>query len=167
MTLTFRFLVTVFVCSAALTGVAVARSNDRTQEVQVSGSSTSVINGPNTKSVVTGNVRIAQGTILVTGDLAELYSGADSHVTRVVVTGRKAHVEQQDDKGEWMKADADRIDYDLTAGLAVLTGSAQVIKGTSGTATAPKIIYHVDEATFQAEGDEHENVHMTLFPKRH
>jgi lipopolysaccharide export system protein LptA len=80
--------------------------------------------GPNTKSIVSGQVKIVQGTILVTGDTAELYAGPDSHIARVVVKGRKAHVEQKDDKGQLLKADADRVDYDLTTGRAVLTGSA-------------------------------------------
>lgn len=162
-----RLLIAMLACCAAPIRIAHAKSDDRTQEVHVSGSSTSVLEGPNSKSLVTGNVRISQGTILVTGDLAELYSGADSRIARVVVTGKRAHVEQQDDKGEVLKADANRIDYDLTTGIAVLTGKAQVLRASSGTATAPKIVYHVDDATIQAEGDEHEDVHMTLLPKRH
>jgi lipopolysaccharide export system protein LptA len=121
--------------------------------------------GPNTKSIVSGQVRIVQGTILVTGDTAELYAGPDSHIARVVVKGRKAHVEQQDDKGQLLKADADRVDYDLTTGRAVLTGSAQVVKAGSMTITAPKVIYNTDDSTCQAEGNEREDVHVTLLPK--
>jgi lipopolysaccharide export system protein LptA len=142
-----------------------AKSSDRSQPLQVDGSSTSVFQGPNSKSIVRGQVKIVQGTILVTGDTAELYSGSDSRIARVVVMGKRAHVEQQNDKGELLKADADRIDYDLTTGRAVLTGSAQVIKAGSMTITAPKVIYNTDDSTCQAEGNEHEDVHVTLLPK--
>jgi lipopolysaccharide export system protein LptA len=142
-----------------------AKSSDRSQPLQVDGSSTSVFQGPNSKSIVRGQVKIVQGTILITGDTAELYSGSDSRIARVVVMGKRAHVEQQNDKGELLKADADRIDYDLTTGRAVLTGSAQVIKAGSMTITAPKVIYNTDDSACQAEGNEREDVHVTLLPK--
>lgn len=153
-------------CVAVSPVIALAKSSDRSQQLQVDATSTSAFQGPNSKSILRGNVKIVQGTILVTGDNAELYTGSDSRISRVVVTGKRAHVEQQDDKGQLLKADANRVDYDLTSGRAVLTGSAQVTRVDSSTLSASKITYNVDDSTCQAEGDEHEDVHMILTPKR-
>jgi lipopolysaccharide transport protein LptA len=110
------------------------------------------------------NVRITQGTIVATGDQAEIYTGPDSQVTRVVLTGARAHLEQMDDQDHLMQADARRIDYDLATGQAVLTGEASARKAGMGVSTAPKILYNTDDGTFSAEGTEADPVHMTLYP---
>jgi len=116
--------------------------------------------------VLTGNVRIVQGSLVATGDLAEIYTGADSQVSRVVLTGGKAHIEQLDDQGHRMEADARRVDYDLVTSRAVLTGQASAKKESMGVTTAPKIIYNVADGTFSAEGSDEDPVHMTLYPRQ-
>lgn len=65
-------------CTGIVPASALAKSSDRSQPLQVDGSSTSVFQGPNSKSIVRGQVKIVQGTILITGDTAELYSGSDT-----------------------------------------------------------------------------------------
>jgi lipopolysaccharide export system protein LptA len=146
--------------------IALGKSSDRSAPIQTSSTSTSSNAGPNTKSVLTGNVKIVQGTLVATGDQAEIYTGADSQVSRVVLTGGKAHIEQLDDQGHRMEADARRIDYDLVTSLAVLTGQASARKESMGIATAPKIIYNVNNGTFSAEGSDADPVHMTLYPRQ-
>lgn len=141
-----------------------AKTGDRAAQIKTASTSTSANSGPNTKSVLTGNVRIVQGTMVASGDLAEIYTGADSQVSRVVLTGARAHLQQLDDQGHLMEADARRIDYDLATGRAVLTIDASAKKEAMGVATAPKIIYNVDDGTFSAEGTEAQPVHMTMYP---
>lgn len=65
-----------------------------------------------------------------------------------------------------MEADARQIDYDLTTGRAVLTGQSSAHKESFGTATAPTIIYNVDDGTFSAEGNDAEPVRMVLEPRK-
>lgn len=154
----------ILICLLPL--LATGKSSDRSAPIQTSSTSTSSNAGPNTKSVLTGNVKIVQGTLVATGDQAEIYTGADSQVSRVVLTGGKAHIEQLDDQGHRMEADARRIDYDLVTSLAVLTGQASARKESMGVATAPKIIYHVNDGTFSAEGSDTDPVHMTLYPRQ-
>jgi lipopolysaccharide export system protein LptA len=154
----------VLVCLLPL--LATGKSSDRSAPIQTSSTSTSSNAGPNTKSVLTGNVRIVQGTLVATGDLAEIYTGADSQVSRVVLTGGKAHIEQLDDQGHRMEADARRVDYDLVTSRAVLTGQASAKKESMGVTTAPKIIYNVADGTFNAEGSDGDPVHMTLYPRQ-
>lgn len=144
--------------------VALGKTGDRTAQIKTESTSSSATSGPNEKSVLSGNVRVTQGTMTATGDLAEIYTGQDSQVTRVVLTGARAHLEQMDDQGHLMEADARRIDYDLATGRAVLTGESSARKASMGVSTAPKIIYNTDDGTFSAEGTESEPVHMTLYP---
>lgn len=146
--------------------IAMGKSSDRSAPIHTSSTSTSSNAGPNTKSVLTGNVKIVQGTLVATGDQAEIYTGADSQVSRVVLTGNRAHIEQLDDQGHLMQADARRIDYDLVSSRAVLTGQSSARKEGMGEATAPKIIYNVDDGTFNAEGTDADPVHMTLYPRK-
>jgi len=143
-----------------------AKSSDRTAQIKTSSTSTSVNAEANATSVLTGNVRIVQGTLLATGDRAVIYSGTDSQVSRVVLAGARAHLEQRDDLGQLMEADALRIDYDLTTGQAVLTGQASARKESMGTAAAPTIIYNVDTGTFSAEGSDADPVKMMLYPRQ-
>jgi lipopolysaccharide export system protein LptA len=144
--------------------VAIGKTGDRTAQIKTESKSTDAAAGPNARSVLTGNVRITQGTMVVTGDQAEIYTGADSQVSRVVLTGARAHLQQLDDQDHLMEADARRIDYDLATGQAVLTGEASARKAGMGVSTAPKILYNTDNGTFSAEGTESDPVHMTLYP---
>ena len=144
--------------------LAIGKTGDRTAQIKTESTSTDAAAGPNQKSLLSGNVRITQGTMVATGDQTEIYTGADSQVSRVVLTGARAHLEQMDDQGHLMEADARRIDYDLATGQAVLTGEASARKASMGVSTAPKILYNTDDGTFSAEGTESEPVHMTLYP---
>jgi lipopolysaccharide export system protein LptA len=146
--------------------IATGKSSDRAAQIKTSSTSTSAMAGANAKSVLSGNVRIVQGTLIATGDQAEIYSGADAQVSRVVLIGSRAHLQQMDDQGHLMEADAHRIDYDLNTGRAVLTEQSSVHKEGMGVATAPKIIYNVDDGTFSAEGNESEPVRMMLYPRK-
>jgi lipopolysaccharide export system protein LptA len=144
--------------------LAIGKSGDRAAQIKTESTSTNAAAGPNEKSVLTGSVRITQGTMVATGDQADIYTGSDSQVTRVVLTGARAHLEQMDDQDHLMQADARQIDYDLATGQAVLTGEASARKASMGVSTAPKILYNTDNGTFSAEGTESEPVHMTLYP---
>jgi lipopolysaccharide export system protein LptA len=142
------------------------KSSDRTAPITTSSTSSSADAGPNGKSVLNGSVRIVQGSLLATGDRADVYTGADSQVSRIVLVGARAHIQQTDDQGHLMEADARQIDYDLTTGRAVLTGQSSANKESFGTATAPTIIYNVNDGTFSAEGNDTEPVRMVLEPRK-
>jgi lipopolysaccharide export system protein LptA len=87
-----------------------------------------------------GKVQITQGSIKATGAEATIYqhasapkgSESSSSVQRVVLVGKQAHMEQQQDKGGLVSADADKIDYDADTSVAVLTGNVTVVQQGTG-----------------------------------
>lgn len=123
-------------------------------------------NAPNTITTLTGNVIATQGTMKLTGDVAKLYLDGDTQVSRAVVTGKPAHIEQIDDAGNLMQGDAAQLDYDNINGIAVLTGNAVVRQQGRGEFHGDKLTYNTQTAliTGQAGGDG--LVHGTILPKQ-
>lgn len=153
-------------CVGVAPGTAAARASDRNQPMKAVSQSIAASDGANQRSVLEGAVKITQGSLLATGNRAEVYTDADSVVTRVVITGARAHIEQTGDDGVLTEADAETIDYSITNGRAVLTGNATTRKQGVGTSAAPKITYNVSDGTFFAEGSQAEAVRMTFLPKK-
>ncbi|HEY4146632.1 LptA/OstA family protein [Pinirhizobacter sp.] len=157
----------ILCCFLALVAtVTFARSSDRDQPMKVASHYFSGFPAPNSKSVIKGAVTVTQGTLKATGIYAELYTDADSAIDRVVLTGTRAHVEEIGDDGKLTRADADRIDYNITAGVAVLTGNATTFKADSGNASADKITYNLNTGELHGTSALDGLVHMTIIPKQ-
>jgi len=115
-------------------------------------------------SVLTGNVKITQGTILGTGSRADIHQ-KDRDVTRVVLTGAPATFQQSVEGGGTMKGRARSIDYDPTAKHAVLTGDA-VVEHPSGEARGERLTYDVDTGKMSGDGQGGDGrVHLRMVPK--
>ena len=145
---------------------ALARKDDRNQPMNVEhADSFSGFNAPNSITTLNGHVVITQGTMKVTGDLAKIYVDADQQVSRMVVTGNPAHIQELDDSGNLMTGDAAQLDYDKINGIAVLTGNAVVHQQGRGEAHGDKLTYNTQtsEMTGSSSGDG--RVHMTFLPK--
>lgn len=138
-----------------------AKQGDRNQPINSDQDSISGFYAPNTITTLTGHVVITQGTMKATGDLAKLYMDANQQVSRIVVTGKPAHIEQLDDDSRLMTGDAAQLDYDNVNEIAVLTGDAVVHQQGRGEAHADKITYNTQ--TYYATGEG--NVHMIMLPK--
>jgi lipopolysaccharide export system protein LptA len=145
---------------------AFARQSDREQQMQVDAKHFDGFQKPNSISTLKGSVVISQGTLKATGDLAKVYFDGESQISRVVITGGPAHIEQLDDSGNLMRGDAASIDYDNTKGIAVLTGHASVKQQGRGEAHGDKLTY--DTATSQMTGESGGDglVHMVFQPKK-
>lgn len=122
-------------------------------------------NAPNSITTLTGNVVLTQGTMKVTGDLAKIYFDADQQVSRVVVTGKPAHIQQVDDFGKLMTGEALTLDYDNIHGIAVLTTNAVVHKQDSGEAHGDKLTYNTDTDYMTGDSGSGGFVHMIFLPK--
>ena len=112
-----------------------------------------------------GNVLLTQGTLKATGALATAYLDADNSVTRVVITGTPAHIEQLDDSGNLMQGDATAIDYDNVKQVAVLTGNASVKQKGRGEARGDKLTYNTQTSQMTGESSGDGMVHMTFQPR--
>lgn len=145
---------------------ALARKDDRGQPMNVvHADSFDGFNAPNSVTTLTGHVLLTQGTMKVTGDLAKIYTDADSQVKRVVVTGKPAHIQEVDDSGNLMTGDAAELDYDTNSGIAVLTGHAVVHQQGRGEAHGDKLTYNTQTSYMTGSSGSDGLVHMVFLPK--
>ena len=115
-------------------------------------------------SVLSGNVKITQGSILGTGARADIHQ-KEREITRVVLTGAPATFQQAIEGGGTMKGRARSIDYDPTAKHAVLTGDA-VVEHPSGEARGERLTYDVDTGKMTGDGQGGDGrVHLRMVPK--
>jgi len=141
---------------------AVARQGDRSQIVQSQQDALNGFYSPNSITTLTGHVLITQGSTKLSGNLATLYLGAAQELNRAVVTGKPAHIEQQNDNNELMTGDAAQLDYNNISGMVVLTGHAIVNQQGHGEIHGDKLTYNTQ--TYQVIGQG--NTRMTLLPKQ-
>lgn len=144
---------------------ALARKDDRQQPANISAKSFDATQQANGFVHYKGSVVLTQGTLKVTGALATAYLDADNSVTRVVVTGSPAHIEQVDDSGNLMQGNAASIDYDNVKQIAVLTGNAWVNQKGRGEARGDKLTYNTQTSQMTGESSGDGMVHMTFQPK--
>jgi lipopolysaccharide export system protein LptA len=153
-------LLVVVVCLFVLSP-AMAKKSDRTQTMQLKQDSFSGSYLPNSITTLTGHVLVTQGSTKLSGDLAKVYMGADQQMDRLVMTGKPAHIEEQNDNDQWMSGDAAQLDYDNVTGIAVLTGQATVRQHGQSDMHADKLTYNTQ--TYQVTGEG--NTRITLQPK--
>ncbi len=147
---------------AAASGGAAAKQGDRSQPVQATAKSADATATPNGVSHLKGDVVIIQGTLKITSENATIHFDAQSQVKRVVLTG-KAHIQQMDDNGNLMSGDADRIDYDIPKGIAILEGHpARVKQAGRGHASAEKLVYDTRNSTMSGQSQGDQRVHLTF-----
>lgn len=144
---------------------ALARKDDREKPANISAKSFDATQQANGAIRYKGNVLLTQGTLKATGALATAYLDADNSVTRVVITGSPAHIEQLDDSGNLMQGDAASIDYDNVKQIAVLTGNASVKQKGRGEARGDKLTYNTQTSQMTGESSGDGMVHMTFTPK--
>lgn len=149
----------------ALSTSVVAKKSDREQPMNYTAKSTEAFNAPNTISTLTGNVRITQGTLLITGNLAKIHVDADTQIARVVVTGNPAHIQQLDENNNLMTGDAATLDYDNINGIAVLTTNAVVHQKGRGEFHGDKLTYNTDTSLITGESAQNGMVSGTFLPK--
>ena len=153
-------------CSlASLPAWVLAKQSDRQQPMNFSAKHTDAYNAPNTVSTLTGNVKITQGTLLLTGDTARIHLDADSQISRVVVTGKPAHIQQMDDSGNLMTGNAGKLDYDNIHGIAVLTGQASVKQQGRGEFHGDKLTYNTTSSQITGDSGGDGLVHGVFLPK--
>ena len=138
-----------------------AKTGDRNQPMNTSQDSVNGFNAPNTITILTGHVVVTQGSMKATGNVAQIYLDADTQVSRIVMKGNPAHIQQLDDNDKLMTGEAPTLDYDNINGIAVLTPNGVVTQQDNGDAHADKLTYNTQTTYFTGEG----NVSVTYLPK--
>jgi len=144
---------------------AIARKSDRQQEMHVAAKNFDGFQKPNSVSTLTGNVVITQGTLKATGAQAKVYFDGESQISRVVITGSPAHLEQLDENNNLVLGDAATLDYDNLKGIAVLSGNASITQKGRGDAHGDKLTYNTETSEMTGESGGDGMVHMTFKPK--
>lgn len=151
----------------AVGGTAMAKKADRSAPIGIVARSTSAYDSPNSVTTLTGNVRITQGSLLVTGTVAKLYMDENQQIARVVVSGRPAHVQELDEQNRLVQGDADTLDYDNAHQIAVLTRNAIVKIEGQGEVQGDTLTYDVNSTELKAESTPDGFIHGIILPKQH
>lgn len=143
---------------------ALARQDDRQQPANITAKSFDATQQANGLIHYKGNVLLTQGTLKATGALATVYLDANNSVTRVVITGSPAHIEQLDDSGNLMQGNAATLDYDNVKQIAALTGNASVTQKGRGSAKGDQLTYNTQTSQMTGESNGDGLVQMTFLP---
>jgi lipopolysaccharide export system protein LptA len=146
-----------------LSGQLMALESDRKQPLEVSADSTEGTLGDG-MAVLSGNVVIRQGSMLVKADIAEIEK-ADGRVRSVVLTGKPVHLEQEIEEEGLVQADALKIEYEVATGIITLTGEATVIHPQYHV-SGEMLKYDMNLQHFQGSGgDDNGRMRIELAPE--
>jgi lipopolysaccharide export system protein LptA len=143
---------------------ALARQDDREKPANITAKSFDATQQANGLIHYKGSVLLTQGTLKSTGALATVYLDANNSVTRVVITGNPAHIEQLDDSGNLMQGNAATLDYDNVKQIAVLTGHASVDQKGRGSAKGDQLTYNTQTSQMTGQSNGDGLVQMTFLP---
>lgn len=107
---------------AGLSQFAMARLNDLEQPIDIRADKSEFDEKAGTQTL-TGNVEITQGSMRITADRIAI-SLKNNALSTITGTGSPIHFEQQNEAGEVMSGEAQRISYDALAGTLILEGKA-------------------------------------------
>ena len=161
-----RLLAALLACAAV--PAAHALSSDREKPMDVTADYSKINQGKDKQPGTTylrGNVRVVQGTMKANAAEATIHQKSNGDVLRVVMNGKQAHVEQQQDGGGTMTADADQIDFNNETSIAVLTGDVKVVQAGRGEFHGEKMTYNTNTGEMES-GDMNASsrVHIIMQP---
>ena len=148
--------------AAALPFAADAKTTDRNAPMDVAADRTDAMLGDDSDSILSGNVRITQGTLEVGAEKAVIKRKA-GEISEIVLTGSPATLKQISDTGEPMNARASQIVYTMSTDVVVLTGGV-VIEQPRGNLRGETIKYDLKTGRLDGGGDG-TRVQMRIMPK--
>jgi len=109
------------------------------------------------------DVRITQGTVIITAELAKVHKQKDTEDNLYILQGKPAIFEQTLDDGSKVRLEADEIKFEPATHMVTVTKNAHFISAVSDV-RASKITYNTQTKTQQAESDADEIVTTILKP---
>lgn len=151
--------------SLSFAGAVEARESDRQQEIQLRAEGFDGSLAEDGDSTFTGNVAIAQGSLRI-GAAEMVITRAKGDVSRIRFQGQPASMQQENDNGAQMRAQADKIDYDVSAELVTLTGNV-VVNQDGNDLRGQNIVYNLKDERLNATGADSGDgrIQMTLKPR--
>ncbi len=142
-----------------------ARQGDRDQPIEVTADHFEA-SRDHGRTVLTGNVRIIQGSLEAVAASAVAHSNAAGKVERIVLTGDPARLQQRMDDGSLMQARAAEIDYQVNGDTIILSKQAHVEQPGRGTFSGAHLVYHPSTGAIQGRSNGPGRVHLTLEPRQ-
>ncbi|QEM81314.1 MULTISPECIES: lipopolysaccharide transport periplasmic protein LptA [Halomonas] len=149
---------------------ALALESDRTAPIQVEADQLDLDDKAGT-AVYTGNVRIQQGSMLLTGDRVEIRRNNKGELSLATATGQRAYLEQKPSPEEpVVKGWGHRVIYHVPERRIELINQAELHKG-GDTFDGAYVEYFLDRKVVQArssaEGVQgNQRIRMTLEPEQ-
>jgi len=147
-----------------------ALSTDRDKPMDVTAAYSRINQGSDGKPGTTylrGDVRVVQGTLKANAAEATIRQDADGAIRTVVLTGSQARLEQQQDGGGLMVAQADRIEFDNASSVAELTGDVKVVQQGRGEFRGAHMTYNTNTGVMESGNqDAGGRVHMIIQPTK-
>lgn len=125
------------------------------------------------RSVYSGNVKISQGELVLTGDKVILDQNNEK-VERLTVTGKPVHYSHVTEKGESIDAESEQMVYIASQNKLVMTINAKLLQ-PDHLVSSEKITYDTKKKIVMAgdkpaspgkKVDEKQRVNITLTPKK-
>lgn len=146
-------------------GQALARKSDRDLPLNIEADGVTGVLDADGSATLTGNVHISQGSMDVYADVATITRVAGDF-DKVVFDGKPARLNQINDDGTPMKAQANRIDYNVAKEIVVLTGGVVVVQ-ERGTLSGERVTYDLGsgELAGSSNGKTGGRIQMKILPK--
>ena len=152
-----------FAIAIIVTLPAFARDSDRNQPMDIESDHQEGTLDGNSVNTLSGNVIIKQGTLDIRAAKADIHQ-TSGEVVRAVLTGSQAVLKQQMEDGSPMTAKADRIDYNMSTDVVVLTGNYTVTT-PRGSTSGQRLNYDLKTGRIESGGQAGGRVKMTIQPK--
>jgi len=142
-----------------------ALSSDREQPMLIE-ADRAELDDANGISIYRGNVKVTQGTLILTGDVMTVYNKGND-VDKVIMEGRPATYKQRpDNKDRDVRAKALHMEYFTNPEKIILTGQAEVEQEGGDILRSERIEYDVPTDKVNAGTDQpDERVHITIQPR--
>ncbi len=157
-----RILSLAVLALALISGEAAARKSDRDLPLDIEADALDGTLDEDGTANLKGNVHITQGTMDVHADIATITRVAGDF-NRVVFQGNPAKLNQINDDGTQMRAQAQRIDYNVDIDIVVLTG-AVVVEQERGTLRGERVTYNLTSGELDSGGNGG-RIQMKILPK--
>lgn len=140
---------------------ATAAESDFSQPIDVS-ADRSEYNQKTGKQVLSGNVEIRQGSMLIKADSIDVVL-ADNKLSKIEGQGSPIAFQQLNEEGELVTGSCDSISYDAVNGILTMTGNAQ-LKQPKQQLKSDSIVFNSINQSVIAQGGESGRVSITIQP---
>lgn len=137
----------VFIILGCMSPAVYALKTDAAQLIHIQANG-GTLDQKNMVSVISGNVIITQGSMVVHANTARVSQDKDGHQT-ISLVGNPVTFSQLNDDGEVTRGQGNTFDYNTKNNLAILTGRARITKGAN-LVMGDKLTYNTQTQIFTA-----------------